>query len=195
MIDSLEAQVERLAAQLAEDDLRELGAIFQNAQSAPPQLLWNPLPTQVPAPSMATLLSNWELRGGRRRAAGVEGCLDGESAALRDWAIRLDVQPSGAVTYAQAGRMIIETLGHDPKGKTLHQMASELPAPDMLFYAAGYEACRRRQQPFLTFNESPRLKVRAVSRLVVPFWDEAGVLRHFVTVLATVDRSGTLSQG
>jgi hypothetical protein len=194
VIDSLEAQVERLATQLAEDDLRELGAIFQKAQSAPPQLLWNPLPSQVPAPSMATLLSNWELRGGRRRAATADGSLDGESGVLRDWAISLDVPDTGPIVYAVAGRMVIETLGHDPRGMSLGEMVARVPSPDMLFYAAGYEACRKRQQPFLTFNESPRLKVRAVSRLVVPFWDQAGMLRSFVTVLATVDRSGTLSQ-
>jgi hypothetical protein len=194
VIESLEAQIERLAAQLAEDDLRELGAIFQRAQWAPPQLLWNPLTSQVPSPSMTTLLSNWELRGGRRRAAAAQGCLDGESSTLRDWAIRLDISDTGGIVYAQAGRMIIDTLGHDPQGMSLSEMVVRLSAPDMLFYAAGYEACRKRQQPFLTFNESPRLKVRAVSRLVVPYWDQAGMLRSFVTLLATVDRSGTLSQ-
>lgn len=193
MIDGLEAQVGRLAEQLAEDDLREVAAIFTAANCAQPQLMWNPQPSQLPAPAMSAVLARWELGGGRFRAATVQACFEGELASLRDRTVHVTIDDHGELAYASAGRVVVDVLGHDPSGRTLGAMVAGDPAADMLFYAAGYEACRVRQQPFLTFNESPRLKVRAISRLVLPFWDPAATLRSFVTVIATVDRSGALS--
>lgn len=192
--DRLDADVARLAGQLAEDDHREIAALFQQARAARPQLLWNPLPSQLPIPAMAALLGTWEARGGRRRAAMLDGFLDDEPAAVRDWVVRADVMSDGEVVYAEVGDRVIDTVADGGDERSLDRLVSRVPAPLMLFYAAGYQACRQRQLPFLTFNESPQLRVRAVSRLVLPLWDATGAIRHFVTMVATVDRDGTLSQ-
>lgn len=188
------AHVDRLAAQLAEDDHREIATLFQQARQARPQLLWNPLPGQVPVPAMADLLAGWERRGGRRHAAAVDEFLDETPAAVRDWMVRVDVLADGRTVYARVGDRIIDTLADGAQDRRPERMIARVPDVLMLFYAAGYQACRRRQLPFLTFNESPELRVRAVSRLVLPFWDTEGTLRHFVTMVATVERDGSLSR-
>ncbi len=187
MIDSLETQLERLATQLAEDDHREISALFRQARLASPQLIWTPQPGQAPGIAMPELLARWELGGGRRRAATGEDLFDGAPAAMRDWAIELDLRADGDVSYARVGERIVGLLRSDPTGQSLIDVVSRTPTPAMMFYAAGYLACRWRQAPFLTFSQSPRLQVRAVSRLVLPLWDPDGLLRRFATLLSIVD--------
>jgi hypothetical protein len=187
VIDSLDTQVERLAAQLAEDDHRELAALFRQARMAPPQLLWNPQPGQTPAPAMAASLTRWDLHGGRRRAATLDGLVDGAPDSAWDWAMRIELSGDGTLTYARIGHRVVDLLRNDPTGEDLDRILSRNPTPAMVFYTAAYQACRWRQAPLLTFNQSPRLQVRAVSRLVLPLWEPAGVLRHFVTLLSVVD--------
>lgn len=188
LLDVLNAQIERLAEQLAEDDQRELMSLFVGSHATQPQLLWNPQAGQLPAPEMAALLAIWEARGGRRRLAAADDCFGGELAGMRERLVQVVVDDAGHLTYAYTGAEVAKILGQDYTGRTMADVLARDQAPDIVFYAAGYKACERRHQPYMTFNESPRLKARAVSRLVVPFWDLAGRVRVFLTLPVEVDR-------
>lgn len=183
-----EAQIQRLATQLAEDDLRELATVFAAARSAAPQLLWNPLPGQLPAPQMAPLLATWEARGGRRHAARVDATLIPELAPIHDWLAHVALGDAGELIYASIGRAVVDVTGSNATGQTIRALLADANNADLIFYAAAYGACRSRQQPFLTFNEAHRLNARALSRLVVPFWNAAGTVSDFLVVISTVGR-------
>ncbi len=185
-----EAQIQRLATQLAEDDLRELATVFAAARSAPPQLLWNPNPGQLPAPQMAPLLAVWEAHGGRRQNARVDRALIGELASIHDWLIHVTLGDAGELTYAALGQSVVDLAGANASGRTITALLALEDAnhADLIFYAAAYGACRSRQQPFLTFNEAHRLKARALSRLVVPFWNLRGAVSDFLVVISAVGR-------
>lgn len=185
-----EAQIQRLATQLAEDDLRELVTVFAAAHSAAPQLLWNPNPGQLPAPQMAPLLATWEAHGGRRQSAHVDPALIDELAPIHDWLVHVSVGDAGELTYVGLGRAVVDLSGANSTGRTITALLALEDAnhADLIFFAAAYGACRSRQQPFLTFNEAHRLRARALSRLVVPFWNARGAVSDFLVVISAVGR-------
>lgn len=190
-----EAQIQRLAKQLAEDDLRELATVFAAARSAAPQLLWNPMPGQLPAPQMAPLLATWEARGGRRHSARVDADAIRDLGPIHDWLAHVTLGDAGELTFASIGRAVVDVAGTDATGRTITALLADANQADLIFYAAAYGACRSRQQPFLTFNEAHRLNARALSRFVVPFWNERGAVSDFLVVISAVGRPDETTPG
>ena len=187
--DGLDIQISRLAVQLAEDDLRELASLFAASRVAQPQVIWNPQPHQLPSASMRTLLDAWEEAGGRRRAAIGPPDLDGALASIRDALVCLASDTRDGLVYTHVGVEAQRMFGDDILGRSVATILGTIDTADFVLYAAGYLACRIREVPLLTFNESRRGPLQAVTRLVVPYWKRDGGVGSFATALTTLDRS------
>lgn len=188
----LDIQISRLAVQLAEDDLREVGQLFATARETQPQLIWNPQPHQLPTPNMRTLMAAWDDAGGRRRAALGPPPLDGALATIREDLLCLVADLKGGLVYTHVGRETGPLLGQELLGRTLAAAVKSTGSADRVLYAAGYLACRIREVPLLTFNESRDGPDRAISRLVVPYWVREGGVGSFVTAISVIDRAATV---
>ncbi|MBL8701161.1 MAG: hypothetical protein JNK67_22485 [Alphaproteobacteria bacterium] len=185
----LDIQISRLAVQLAEDDLRELAALFAATKAAQPQLIWNPQPHQLPTPPMRALLALWEEAGGRRRGAIGPPDVDGALAPIREALVCLAADPADGLVYTHVGAQARALFDEDILGVPMSTVLGTNDTADIILYAAGYLACRIREVPLLTFNESRRGPLRAITRLVVPFWNAAGSVSGFATALAALERN------
>lgn len=187
--DGLDIQISRLAVQLAEDDLRELSSLFAASRVAQPQLIWNPQPHQLPSASMRILLDSWDEAGGRRRAAIGPPDLSGALASIRDGLVCLATDARDGLVYTHVGIDAQSLFGDDILGRSVATILATIDSADFVLYAAGYLACRIREVPLLTFNESRRGPLQAITRLVVPYWGRDGGVNGFATALTPLDRS------
>lgn len=185
----LDVQISRLAVQLAEDDLRELASLFTASRAAQPQVIWNPQSHQLPSPAMQTLLASWEEAGGRRRAAIGPPPIGVALGPISDMLVRLVADDRDGLVYSHVGSGARALFGDDLLGQPLGDALHSIASPDIVLYAAGYLACRIREIPLLTFNESRRGPLSAVTRLVVPYWRTRGGIGGFFTAISALERS------
>ncbi|MEQ9641382.1 MAG: PAS domain-containing protein [Alphaproteobacteria bacterium] len=174
------ADSERLALQLADDDFSGVDALFETQQLPTPILVWNPGANELEVRELRFLRGLWDqLRDGAELPVAPELSPELLRPALGHIML-LDVVDGGAdFRYRLYGSKIAQRSGFDGTGKLTSEIG---PSPFIsTFFQACYVAAQRRRLPLFTAHIPPsQVEVQIWRRLILPLADKDGAVYRFL---------------
>jgi hypothetical protein len=175
--------VERIAEELSTaGSSSTLDQLFTVRDRPAPQIVWSPLPDQLPVEGLRFLLNYWTTARGKAVMPPV-GAIDplGLKPVLGN-VIILDVLEGGTdFRFRLFGTEVAAAARYDWTGSTVDDMRRILKGPGPAFYLAVYRALLRRREPVFTVNAAMAIfKSRSWARLVLPHGDGGQVERILV---------------
>lgn len=173
-VSAIRSTIETLATAVVEEDFAPIDQLFLAAKTRPPLIAWRPTPALLRSPVLERLLTKWSARrltpSLPPQPATAPLLFEGPDS---EWTMLIEklpgdptADPRRRMVYRHYGAGIARHCGRDLSGSTLATFSSHLG----IFFAAVYEAVRRRPEPIFTEHEpqSPVL-VRSWRRLILPF--------------------------
>ena len=175
--------VERMAEELSTaGSSSTLDQLFTVRDRPAPQIVWSPLPDQLPVEGLRFLLNYCTVARGKAAMPPI-GAIDplGLKPVLGN-VIILDVLEGGTdFRFRLFGTEVAAAARYDWTGSTVDDMRRILKGPGPAFYLAVYRALLRRREPVYTVNAAMAIfKSRSWARLVLPHGDGGQVERILV---------------
>lgn len=187
VIDPDPGLVDRLAAQIADGDMRGVTELFADNGVAAPTVAWSPAAGATATPSFDFLTDYWETR---RAGRAMPGEADIDPIGLRPALGRLLVcEPTRCATDFRirlyGSRLALE-MGRDLTGTFISDFQPGAYVTD--FFLACYRAVTLRRAPLYTRHVPSAASFASdIKRLLLPFGSGAEVAR-IVTGIETVTR-------
>jgi PAS domain len=175
------ARIDAWTRALVAEDLHEIRAAFANHNAYGPDVLWSPVPEDLPVPQLAFLQNYWNERRGNRRAPEITDIDPHKLKPALGYIVLLDVLNNGRDFRIRLyGSIVSAVSGFDLTGK----LVAEHPASPYLvmFYCALYRAAFIRGEPVFTLHRpAASVHTHTWNRLTLPFTNRDGGIVRFLS--------------
>jgi hypothetical protein len=151
--------------------------MFEDLGSASPRRDWDPPREIIESDRLRRLNDHWHALGAGEIPARSSFFPEHVAYILGNLAV-IDLDEStGSLGYRLYGTAVSERYGRDLTGTTIDESGETLAR----FFAAAFRGVLEKRRPLYTRHSPPSTSlVRDCQRLILPFADDQGVLRHLV---------------